>query len=68
MTGVLAASIGPAEVLVLGIIALYIWALVVCGMKGRWVLFVLGLLFAPVAFVGALMPAKPDSSWASRRA
>ncbi len=63
-------NVGPMEVVVLpvllGIFALYVWALVVCAQKGRWVFFVLGILFGLFAFIGALLPAQPDSSWARR--
>ncbi len=51
---------------VLGIVALYVWALVVCAQKGRWVFFVLGILFGLFAFDGALLPAQPGSSWARK--
>ena len=61
-------QIGIPEVVVLLLILLYIAALTVTGMKGRWVLFVLGLLFGIFAFVGALLPAKPGSTWERRQA
>ena len=65
----LAAAIGPLEVLVLLFVIAYIAALVVCGMKGRWVLFVLGIVFLGIfAFIGALLPARPGSAWERRRA
>lgn len=60
-------SIGPLEILVLLLIFAWIPALVVSGMKGRWVWFVLGLLLWLPAFVGALLPARHDSTWALRR-
>jgi hypothetical protein len=67
MTEIIAASIGPVEVFVLLLLGLYIWALVVSGMKGRWVWFVLGLFLFPFALVGALLSARPSSSWANKR-
>jgi hypothetical protein len=58
-------SIGPVELVVFLVIAgLYIWALVVCAMKARWVFFVLGIFSGLFALIGALLPAKPGSSWA----
>jgi hypothetical protein len=58
---------GPLELFILLLIGLYIWALVVAGMKGRWAWFVVGLFIGPAAFVGALLPARPQSSWAAKR-
>ncbi len=63
-----AMQIGAPEIIVLLLLLLYLAALVVTGMKGRWVLFVLGLLFGIFAFVGALLPAKPGSTWERRQA
>lgn len=45
----------------------WIAALVVAGMKGRWVWLVLGIFFWLPAYVGAFLPPRPDSSWAQRR-
>lgn len=59
---------GPLEVFLLIAFGLYIWALVVAFQKGHIVLFVIGLIFVPAALIGALIPAKPTSSWARRRA
>lgn len=39
-------------------------ALTVACMKGNWVPFAVGLLVFPVAYVGALLPARPGSYWA----
>ena len=62
-------NIGPIELIfLLAILGLYIWALVVCAMKARWVFFVLGIFFGLFAFIGALLPAQPGSSWETRRA
>jgi hypothetical protein len=63
-----AVAIGPVELVVVLLLIAYVAALVVTGMKGRWVLFVLGILFGIFAFVGALMPARPGSHWANRKA
>jgi len=61
-------NIGPIElVFLLVLVGLYIWALVVCAQKGRWVFFVLGIFFGLFAIIGALLPPKPDSSWARKR-
>lgn len=60
-------NIGQYEVLILVVIALYVWALVVCVMKRRWVFFVLGILFGLFAFIGALLPPQPDSPWEKKR-
>ncbi len=57
---------GVPEILILLILLTQIAALVVAGMKGRWVWFVLGLLLWLPAFIGALLPAMPGSSWARR--
>jgi len=63
-------NVGPGELVVLvvllGIFALYVWCLVVCAMKERWVFFVLGILFGLFAFIGACLSAKPGSSWARK--
>ena len=60
-------NIGPLEALILLSLMALIPALVISGMKGRWVWFVLGLLLWAPAFVGALLPARAASSWAVRR-
>jgi hypothetical protein len=60
-------NIGPFEVLVLLFLVGNIVALVVCAMKERWVLFVLGLLFAVPAWIGALLSARPGSTWERRK-
>jgi len=61
-------GIGLVELLfVLPLFGLYIWALVVCAMKERWVWFVLGLFFGLFAFVGALGEAKSGSTWDRRK-
>jgi len=61
-------NIGPVELIafavLLGIFVLYIWALVVCAKKERWIWFVLGIIFGLFAFIGACLSAKPGSSWA----
>jgi len=41
-------------------------ALVFAALKGRWVLFVLGIIAFPFAFIGALLPARANSPWARR--
>ena len=56
--------IPPVMLLVL-LIAL-IAALVVAGMKRRWVFFGIGFFLFPVAVCGALMTARPGSYWARR--
>lgn len=56
---------GPLEIAIVACIGLYLWALVVAGMKHRWMLFAIGLIVAPAAFVGALLPAKPGSRWSA---
>lgn len=57
---------GPLEVFILLVLVVYVPALVVCAQKGRWVMFVIGLLFGPIAVIGAFLPARPDSRWAIR--
>jgi len=57
-----AMQIGPRCDRRLLLLLLYIAALGVTSMKGRGVLFVLGLLPGILAFVGALLPARPGSS------
>lgn len=61
-------GIGPLEILIVLIILSWIPAVVVAGMKGRWVWLVLGLLLWFPAYIGALLPARAGSSWAQRRA
>jgi len=61
-------NVGPIELIILLVlIGLYVWALVVCAMKGRWVFFVLGILFGLFAFIGAFLSAQPGSTWARKR-
>ena len=60
-------GIGPVEALVLVWLLSVVAALVVSGLKGHRVWFVLGLLFALPAYVGALLPARPGSAWARRQ-
>jgi len=44
------------------------WALcVICFMKGKLMWGVLGIYLSPLALIGAIRLAKPDSSWARRR-
>ncbi len=57
---------GPLELIVLLLFAAYIWAMVVCGMKGRWGWFVVGLFIGIFAYIGAFLDAKPGSNWARR--
>ena len=61
-------NIGLPELIILVVLLSYVPALVVAGMKERWVWFVLGLLFWLPSYVGALLPARPGSSWARREA
>jgi type IV secretory pathway TrbD component len=63
----MAYGIGPLEVLIVLTIVGQVPALVIAGMKGRWVWFAFGLLLWIPAFVGALLPARADSTWAIRR-
>jgi len=62
-----AVAIGPVEALVLVWLLSVVAALVVSALKGHWVWFVLGVLFALPAYVGALLPARQGSVWARRR-
>ena len=62
-------SIGIPELIVaLVLLGLIVVPLVVCALKGRWVLFALGFFFVVPSVVGAFLPAKPGSPWAQRRA
>lgn len=54
-------SIGPVEITLLAVVAMYVLCLVVSAQNGQWIWFVLGLFIAPLALVGALLPPKPDS-------
>jgi hypothetical protein len=56
------ASLGPFEVVILLLLFTYIPALVVAGMKGQWLWFVLGLFLFPAAYIGAFLRAKPGSA------
>lgn len=60
-------NIGPVEVLLVLSLVAWIPALVIAGMKGRWVWFVLGLLLWLPAYVGALLPVRQSSAWVLRR-
>ena len=60
-------NIGPLEILIVLMLIGYIPALIITGMKGRWIVFTLGLILVLPAFVGAILPARPDSTWAIRR-
>jgi hypothetical protein len=57
-----------AIAVVLPIIALHVYAVVVCWTKGKRVMSVLGLVlvYGPLYLVGALRLAKPDSRYALR--
>jgi hypothetical protein len=61
-------SIGPAEVIVLVWLMLYVAAVFVCAAKGRWLLFALGIVFVIPALVGAFLAPRPNSVWARQRA
>ncbi len=54
-------------VLIVAILAVYALAMVVLGMKGRWVWLAVGVVIGPVAVVAAFLPAKPGSAWEARR-
>ena len=61
---------GAAAIVVVLVIVgvLVIWPVVVCFMKGKPGMAILGLLvFTPIAWIGALRLAKPTSSWAKKR-
>jgi hypothetical protein len=58
----------PAVIFVILLVVANIASLIVCAMKERWVLFVLGFLFAVPGWIGAFLPARPGSSWERRRA
>jgi hypothetical protein len=62
MAAVIPASLGGTELVILFALFLYIPAMVVTGMKGRWLWFILGLFLFPAAFVGAFLRAKPGSA------
>lgn len=47
--------------------AIGLWLCVICFLKGKLMWGVFGIYLWPVALVGALRLAKPDSSWARRR-
>ena len=42
-------------------------AVVIAGMKGRWLFLVIGLFVFPVAVAGSLMDPRPGSYWSRRR-
>jgi hypothetical protein len=48
-------------------IAINLALCVICLLKGKVVTGVIGIVFAPVALVGAIRLAKPGSWWAARR-
>ena len=50
----------------LALLIAFIVALVVAGMKRRWVFFGIGFFLFPVAVCGALLEARPGSYWAKR--
>lgn len=59
---------GVVEILLLGVlISLWVTAIATCFMKGHWIYGLLGVPVFVIAFIGALMPAKPGSYW-NRRA
>jgi signal peptidase I len=45
----------------------FLTALVIAGMKRRWLWLVLGLFFFPLAIAGALMDPRPGSYWVRRK-
>jgi hypothetical protein len=54
-----------ATVFVAGlVVALYVVPAVICGLKGKPWMLVLGLFFPALLWVGSLRLAKPDSWWA----
>ncbi|MFQ5947851.1 MAG: hypothetical protein ACE5KX_03205 [Acidimicrobiia bacterium] len=55
----------PAIVFFLAV-AVAITSMVICVQKGKPELAILGVLFFPVAIVGAIRIAKPESRWARR--
>lgn len=61
------AAFGAPELIIIAIILSQVAALVIAGMKARWVWLALGVLLWVPAFIGALLPAKPDSHWARRK-
>lgn len=60
-------DIGRLEVVLTLLLAVQVVGLVVSGMKGRWVWFVLGLVLWVPALIGAALPPRPASLWAQRR-
>jgi hypothetical protein len=49
------------------LVGLLVGFAVICGMKGRWILFALGFLNGAFWIVGALRLGKPQSYWAKNR-
>jgi hypothetical protein len=51
---------------VVAALALTVLAGAVTALKGRWGLFFLGFIIAPLWFVGAIRPGKPYSYWTQK--
>lgn len=66
--GVKEEGTGPAAAIVLAVvIVVHIWYTVVCLLKGKIALGLIGLPFPTVSILGAIRLAKPHSYWAKRR-
>ncbi|WP_009477686.1 hypothetical protein [Rhodococcus sp. JVH1] len=51
----------------IGYLAISLAISVICMLKGKFVTGIVGIVFQPVAIIGAIRLAKPDSWWAMRR-
>lgn len=60
------AAIGVSES-VLGLLVIWVLCLVASAHGGQWLWFGLGLIFPPLALVGALLPPKPASKGGRKR-
>jgi hypothetical protein len=57
---------GPVEAVLLVLLILWIPAMIVTAMKERFWLLGIGVMIFPIAYIGALLEAKPGSWWIQR--